>query len=508
MRTICGDAPVARKNMRANIRWAHRPTHITRVAHVFRKAGPSVAQRLGMKTLSPSFASLLIIGTIVGAASNAQAIPAFARRYGTSCQTCHIAFPKLTPFGEAFRRNGFKFPGQDEDFVKQDQVPLGQDAYKQMFPNTVWPGTLAASPPVAVGFNGTTVIHPTKSSSSAQADNGTRFTLQNLAAEAHLWAGGAFSEHIAYYGEVTFADGGTEIEHAELHFNDLGLSQHFVNLYVGRGVPSLTSFAGHSSFIADTILPTLAVTALYGASPDTSFTTMGQYNLVELNGMYRGRFIYSLGVNDGANVDTRTSKNVSGHLGFKLGGMRLDGENATGGTGDPLKPWEETALTVDVFGTRSASHFVNAADATMFQDDLTYVLGGHVRGTVGSFELNSGLFQEWHDHATDMGVGVKALAQYDELSYVVYPWFVPALRMEYISLLPDGGSRLNDALFVAGASFLVRPNLKLTLVGLIEHTNGAPTAAGWSLGTNGFAAPTAGATTEFEAINIGLAYAM
>ena len=155
--------------------------------------------------------------------------------------------------------------------------------------------------------------------------------------------------------------------------------------------------------------------------------------------MYRGRFIYSIGANSGANMDTRTSQNVTAHLGFKVGGMRLDGENATGATGNPLKPWEETALTVDLFGTRSASHFANAADATMVQDDLTYVLGGHLRGTVGSFELDSGLFQEWHNHATDTGIGVKALAQYDELSYVVFPWLVPAVRMEYVSLLPDGG---------------------------------------------------------------------
>ena len=457
---------------------------------------------------SSFFVSLLVLGTIVAATSTAHAIPAFARRYGTSCQTCHIAFPKLTPFGEAFRRNGFAFPGQDEEFVKQDQIPLGQEAYRQMFPNAVWPGVLPASPPLAVGFNGAATIHPNKSSSSAQADNGAVVTLQNLIAEAHLWAGGAFSEHIAYYGEVTFADGGTDIEHAELHFNDLGLSPHLVNLYVGRGVPSLTSFAPHSSYIADTILPALSVAALYGADPGSTFSTLGQYNLVELNGMYRGRFIYSVGANDGANVDTRTSQNVTAHVGFKVGGMRLDGENATGTTGNPLKPWEETALTVDMFGTRSASHFANAVDATMFQDDLTYVLGGHLRGTVGSFELDSGLFQEWHNHATDTGTGVKALTQYDELSYVVFPWLVPAVRMEYVSLLPDGGARLNDVLFIAGAACLIRPNLKVTLTGLIEHANAAPTAGGWSLGSDGFANPAAGAVTEFEAIQVGLSFAL
>jgi hypothetical protein len=144
----------------------------------------------------------------------------------------------------------------------------------------------------------------------------------------------------------------------------------------------------------------------------------------------------------------------------------------------------------------------------MIQDDLTYVLGGNLRGTVGSLELNSGVFHEWHNNATDTNLGVKALVQYDELSYVVFPWLVPAVRLEYASLLPDGGSRSNDLLFTAGAACLIRPNLKVTLTGLVEHTNGAPTPAGdWSLGWDGSLATTA-SVTEFEVIEIGLAYAL
>ena len=203
-------------------------------------AGPTVAKRLCMKMRSSFFVSLLVIGGIVGATSTAHAIPAFARRYGTSCQTCHIAFPKLTPFGEAFRRNGFAFPGQDEDFVKQDQIPLGQDAYRQMFPNAVWPGVLAASAPLAIGFNGAAVVHPSRSSSAAQADNGAIVTLENLAEEAHLWAGGDLqrAHRLLRRGDVRHGRH-LDLEHAELHFNDLGLSPHLVNLYVGRGVPQL-----------------------------------------------------------------------------------------------------------------------------------------------------------------------------------------------------------------------------------------------------------------------------
>jgi hypothetical protein len=447
--------------------------------------------------------SFLLVAVVLGSASTAEAIPAFARRYGTSCQTCHAMFPKLTPFGEAFRRNGFKFPGKDEDFVKQEQIPLGQEAYRQVFPDAVWPGTLPTSPPLALGFNGSVTVHPNKSSGSAQADNGAVLTLQNLVEEGHLWAGGVFSEHISYFGEVTFAEGGAEIEHAEVHFNDLGVSTHLVNLYVGRGVPNLTSFAPHSSYISDSILPTFAVTALYGATSD-SFSTIGQYNLVEVNGMFRGRFIYSLGVNSGANLNTRTAENGTAHLGLKLGGMRLDGEGDT--AGDAQRPWAETALTVDLFGYRSASHFTNGPMIEL--DDRTYVLGGHVRGTVGSLELDTGLSQEWHNHATVDGIGVKALTQYDELSYVVFPWLVPAVRMELVSLLPDGGTRVSDMRFIAGAACLVRPNLKLTLTGLVEHATGVPTVLGdWSA-AGGFAAPASGSLTEFESIQVGLVFAL
>ena len=42
-------------------------------------------------------------------AENLQAIPAFARKYRISCQTCHTPVtPKLKDYGDAFAGNGFK----------------------------------------------------------------------------------------------------------------------------------------------------------------------------------------------------------------------------------------------------------------------------------------------------------------------------------------------------------------------------------------------------------------
>lgn len=452
---------------------------------------------------------LLVAASIVlAAAAPAWAIPAFARKYGTSCITCHTIYPKLTPFGEAFRRNGYQFPGKDADYIKQETVSLGNEAYKKVFPNAVWPAAIPDSVPLALGFNGQVTFHPDTGSGAAQQDNGTVVSLHDLIAEAHLWAGGSFTPHIAYFAELTFSTDGVEIEHAELHFNDLFGPKHLFNVYVGRGFPTLTSFAPHSSYVADTVLPGLAVTALYGGKSD-AFNVLGEYNLIEVNGMFRGRFIYSVGVNSGANFDVRNAENVYAHLGFKLGGMRLDGEG--GAPANPSKPWAERAITIDVFGTRSGSHFqtsaVNLAMNPIFGQDTTWVAGVHGRAQLDSLELNAGFYQEWHDHALADGTSVTAYTQYDELSYMIFPWLVAAARVELTSLHPAGQVRVNDVRFVPGVAALVLPNLKLTLTGQMEWANGVPDG-GWGA-VNGFAAPTPamGSVTELESIQLGLAYA-
>jgi hypothetical protein len=42
------------------------------------------------------------------------AIPAFARKYGMPCSSCHEAWPKLSPFGQQFKDNGYQM-GNERD---------------------------------------------------------------------------------------------------------------------------------------------------------------------------------------------------------------------------------------------------------------------------------------------------------------------------------------------------------------------------------------------------------
>src|SRR5690242_21810238 len=73
---------------------------------------------------------------------NTQAIPAFSRKYQTSCTTCHSNYPELNDFGEAFKKNGFKFPKDDDTFVKDPPVLLGSKSQKEAFPGAVYPGEI------------------------------------------------------------------------------------------------------------------------------------------------------------------------------------------------------------------------------------------------------------------------------------------------------------------------------------------------------------------------------
>jgi len=83
----------------------------------------------------------------------AGAIPAFSRQYQTSCSTCHTDFPKLNDFGKAFKDAGFKFPKDDETFLKIPPVLLGAPAQKQLWPHTIWPGTIPGMPPIGLRMN-------------------------------------------------------------------------------------------------------------------------------------------------------------------------------------------------------------------------------------------------------------------------------------------------------------------------------------------------------------------
>ena len=97
-----------------------------------------------------SLSLLLVLLTaglaLFGGPRPAAAVPVFARKYQTSCQTCHTIFPKLNPFGQAFRFNGYRMPAETEEQVKQKPVSLGAEAYARVWPDAVFPSNVPLAP--------------------------------------------------------------------------------------------------------------------------------------------------------------------------------------------------------------------------------------------------------------------------------------------------------------------------------------------------------------------------
>jgi hypothetical protein len=151
----------------------------------------------------------LMIAAIL-ATNDAEAIPAFARKYRMSCTTCHAPFPRLKPYGDEFAGNGFTLKDQDAPryFEKTGDQNL----------------SLIRDWPLAARFEGF-IKHQTASG------NETDFTVPyNL----KLMSGGALANHLAYYFYFFLSERGevAGIEDAFIMFDNL-LGQEF-DIYVGQ----------------------------------------------------------------------------------------------------------------------------------------------------------------------------------------------------------------------------------------------------------------------------------
>ncbi len=176
-----------------------------------------------------------------------EAIPAFARMYGTSCSTCHLDFPKLNDFGKAFKDAGFKFPKDDESMLKIPPVMLGAPANKELWPKAIWPGTIPGIPPI--GFRYTNYFQYTGSSSSNFAALTPPGSLPTFIPSTDfetgvfsLYTAGNFGSDIAFWVNddlsVSGANGNGGLGDAYLKFVNIGrfmkLPQNLLNLRVGQ----------------------------------------------------------------------------------------------------------------------------------------------------------------------------------------------------------------------------------------------------------------------------------
>ena len=134
-----------------------------------------------------------------------QAIPAFARRYRLSCQTCHNPCPRLTEYGENFAGNGFQLPDGPEP--ARSFADVGDEELD-----------LLRNMPIAARFDMTGIAYPDR---EGESETQTDFKFPE---KAKLLSGGVLTKDIAYYFYFLFGeDGEVEgLEDAYIHFNNIG----------------------------------------------------------------------------------------------------------------------------------------------------------------------------------------------------------------------------------------------------------------------------------------------
>src|ERR1700688_4487277 len=109
---------------------------------------------LHSSTLASLRGVVVVIWGLLASVPKTSAIPAFSRKYQTSCTTCHNNYPELNDFGEVFKKNGLKFPKDDDSFVRDPPVMLAAKAQKEACPGAVFPGEIPGSLPIAFRYSG------------------------------------------------------------------------------------------------------------------------------------------------------------------------------------------------------------------------------------------------------------------------------------------------------------------------------------------------------------------
>lgn len=181
-----------------------------------------------MKKVVAIFFVICIPVTIL--VDNSYGIPLFARKYNTTCFTCHVTEPLLNDFGERFRSNGLEMPS-----ARSDITPL-QDM-----------GTL----PIAL------LVQPMVAH-IRQTDNIYSRTTTQTSVKAlglDLFSTSSLGTHLSYFTEV-----GVELEGDEASIG-LGMMYLLYTDVLGNGSGNLNFRLGkmhvslpfsHSSFLSNT----------------------------------------------------------------------------------------------------------------------------------------------------------------------------------------------------------------------------------------------------------------
>ena len=466
--------------------------------------------RFAKRVILISFGILIYV---VSTTPPASAIPVFARKYGTSCSTCHNNFPELNDFGWAFYKNGFKFPKDDETFVKEPPVLLGAKAQKEAFPgNAIFPGEIPGTVPVGLRYEG----YAQYNSKLPAALAGTLPRVDLFAPNTFtILTAGSFGPSLSWWVDDDISVGGHNdagsMGFAYLKANDIGHYLHLpkdtLNVRFGQFELDLPFSQAYTINPTDyDIYDEVAVAGALGTT-NNPFSFAAMQRGIELGGYPNdGNFNWSVAITDGSNDNTpccvesvvngtgtaqvNNGKNIYVNV-FQQFNLERDSAvrkevQAAGPTG----PHDHTSIRLGAFYDYGTNRFnVNLTDFPEFPafNEPFYRVGGYFRFRYQSkFEVyGMGMFA--HDSnliPTALPTGNVLLAGpsinysggFAEAEYWLFPWVIPIMRYDLVNSPSDFAAGLSEGFsrnrFSPGVQVLVRANIKLNFE--YEHRWGVP----------------------------------
>lgn len=445
-----------------------------------------MAQKTSNALAGATSIALLTILWVLASAPRASAIPAFSRKYQTSCTTCHSNYPELNDFGEAFKKNGFKFPKDDELFVKQPPVLLGAAAQKEAFPNAVYPGEIPGSVPVAFRYSGNFTYNSKQPITLGFLPRTDLFVPNTFT----IIGAGSLGPSLSFWVDNDISAGGDNsaagLGDGYLKFNDLGhylrLPKDALNLRVGQfelDLPitqartiNLTPYDVYSQASIAGLAGTVNNPFAFGI-PQRGFEIGGYPN--------DGNFSWSVSFVNGSNNSAamRNSKDVYVRVSQRLNLERDPNVRKEVQAAGPTGPRDHASLRFGAFYYygRNALNM----DGSLFGglgtvQEPFYRYGGDIRYKYRKFELYGvGMYGRDHnfivlnDGEENTGFQrtnpVTFTGGFAEAEYWFYPWMIGLMRYDFVDSPTDRFNSLsrNDTRnrFSPGIQILVRANVKL-----------------------------------------------
>ncbi len=410
-----------------------------------------------------------MVSLIVLSAQDSFALPVFARKYHTACSTCHIAFPTRNGFGEAFRNNGYRFPNDtDEDMVKEEPIKLGQEAYKDVFPDAIWPSDLPNMP--SLGFLAKTGARMEKNSATG------KYKDVGIDEELNIFFSGTITKQLSYIGDFNIDGGNYGSDAAGTSLGRLQFVWAFhpgINIAWGTvGFPEqfdmISTRAGtdKDGYAASLPNPNRGIELRIAGNTGST----GGYSL--LAGIGRNS---EIGATDGTGGDLGVNANIADsrfvRATYKIGGNGL--LSGVGGSYGVQALGMDDSITfgVDVVNSGQGANTgsednIAGLTKTAFSGDVR-INYGPVRAVAQYARFNEVLNAAPLTGAAEDGSDIprggfdygKRTALSLEADYWLYPWLFGLVRYEHLQDNLNG--RINKV--IPGVGALLRPNVKFGL---------------------------------------------